>query len=305
SDFQSVRELAIYSKKQGISLNELASCIRLNNYIKNIGTNFDLIEPFIANLAKSSEPQELINVANEIAQLSTSESIPLNALTDHIKQQQQENQILEKEIKQADAILENKNADIQTISEYTQLKEELSKHGVSIEDCNRLLAILKSIRSMKYDPKKIVAEFSHLKSRRRQERILKNSCQILESRITEYRLVVPLLQQIRSMGIGIDKLLPFSFAVTEKAQTSNLSISAAAYHVIEDIQNYNKIGGLKKEISRLAAQIYAMNEMSAARNKTITALLKLQAFGITDGEILNVYEYLKRARLENAAKIQR
>jgi hypothetical protein len=35
-----------------------------------------------------------------------------------------------------------------------------------------------------------------------------------------------------------------------------MSISSAAYKVIEDIENYIRIGGMNKEISRLAAQIY-------------------------------------------------
>jgi DNA-directed RNA polymerase subunit F len=84
-----------------------------------------------------------------------------------------------------------------------------------------------------------------------------------------------------------------------------MSISAAAYRVIEDIENYKRIGGLNKEISRLAAQIYAMNEICAPRNKAITSLLKLQNYGITDDEILNIYEILNRARFEPAAAIRR
>jgi hypothetical protein len=51
------------------------------------------------------------------------------------------------------------------------------------------------------------------------------------------------------------------------------AVSTAAYCVIEDIEHYNKIGGSKKEISRLAVQIYTMNEMCAPRNKSITSLL--------------------------------
>jgi hypothetical protein len=82
-----------------------------------------------------------------------------------------------------------------------------------------------------------------------------------------------------------------------------LPISAAAYRVIEDIKNYNRIGGLKKEICRLATEIYAINEMSSPRNKAITALLELQALGITDDEIVAVYEFLNRARFEYAAVI--
>ncbi len=104
------------------------------------------------------------------------------------------------------------------------------------------------------------------------------------------------------MGIGIDKLLPFSLAVNEKARTCNLPISAAAYRLIEDIENYNRVGGLNKEISRLAVQIFGMNEICAPGNKAIASLLKLQNYGISDQEVLNVYEYLNRMRSESEDK---
>ncbi|MDQ6668346.1 MAG: hypothetical protein M3Y53_09000 [Thermoproteota archaeon] len=73
----------------------------------------------------------------------------------------------------------------------------------------------------------------------------------------------------------IDKLLPFSIAVNEIPQTYNLPTSAAAYRVIDDIENYNRIDG-RKEICRLATEIYGINEMSAPRNKAILCLLRLR-----------------------------
>jgi hypothetical protein len=149
-----------------------------------------------------------------------------------------------------------------------------------------------------------VAEFSNIKSLKQRENALKDNCAELEKRMSEDRQVIPLLQEIRSMGIGIDKLLPFSLAVNEKARTCNMPISAAAYRVIEDIENYNRIGGLKNEISKLAVQIYGMNEICAPRNKAITSLVKLQSYGISDREVLNGYEYLNRTRSESAATIQ-
>lgn len=62
---------------------------------------------------------------------------------------------------------------------------------------------------------------------------------------------------------------------------------------------------MKNEILRLAAERYAMNEICAPRNKAITSLLKLQNYGITDEEILNVYEFLNRVRFESAPTIRR
>ena len=61
SDYESVRELAVSIKKQGIDMSTLACSVRLNNYIKNIGTNEDKIESFIVDLANSSEPEKLID----------------------------------------------------------------------------------------------------------------------------------------------------------------------------------------------------------------------------------------------------
>jgi hypothetical protein len=290
---------------QGIGLNDLARSVRLSNYIKNLGTTDDQIESFVANLANSPEPEMLIDVANQVAKLSRSESIPLEDLEGHVKQKEEEKQRLEEEIKQTRAILESTNVEMETINEYKQLKAELSKYHLSSDDPQRLLTVLDNLKDYRYDPKKIVAEFSNIKSLKRREKELKDNCAELEKRMSGDRQVVPLLQQIRSMGIGIDKLQVFSVAVSEKAEIYNTSISAAAYRVIEDIENYNRIGGLKKEISRLAVQIFGMNEICAPRNKAITSLVKLQSYGISDQEVLKVYEYLNRPRSESAATIQR
>ena len=305
SEYETIRELAVFSKKQGLNLGEHASSVRLRNYIEKLGANQDQIESFIANLANSPEPEKLIDVANQVAHLSRSESIPLEDLEGHVKQKEEEKQRLEEEIKQTRAILESTNVEMETINEYKQLKAELSKYHLSSDDPERLLTVLDNLKDYRYDPKKIVAEFSNIKSLKQREKALKDNCAMLEKRMSGDRQVIPLLQRIRSMGIGIDKLLPFSLAVNEKARTCNLPISAAAYRVIEDIENYNRIGGMNKEITRLAVQIFGTNEICAPRNKAITSLLKLQRYGISDQEVLNVYEYLNRMRSESAATIQR
>jgi hypothetical protein len=293
-------------KKQGIGLNELAPFIRLYKYIKKLGADQDQIESFIANLADSPEPQKLIDVANQVTQLSRSESIPLEDLECHVKQKEEEKQMLEEEIRHRRAILESTNVEIQTINEYKQLEAEeaeASKYHLSSEDPAKLLTVLNNVKHYRYDNKKIVAEFSNIKSLKRREKVLQSNCEILEKRMSTDSKVLPLLEQIRSMGIGIEKLLTFSVAVNEKAQKYNLSISAAAYRIIEELEKYNRIGGLQNEISSLAMQRYAINQMSTPRNEAITALLKLQAYGITDEEILNLYEFLNKTGLENVARI--
>jgi hypothetical protein len=306
SDYESIRELAVFSKREGLNLSELASRFRLYNYIIKLGLNEDQIESFIANCmngAHSLPPENIIDLTNQLFDIAKSESIPPAEVPGLIKQKLEGKQRLEEQILEVDALLRSKNVDIETINEFNQLKEHLSKHNLSLEDPTRLLSILQTIKQIGYEPQKIVVRFSRIESLRQTEKGLKNNCKIFEERLSGYRQVLPLLQQILSMCIDMDKLLVFSVAVDEKAEIYNISIPAAAYRVIEDIENYNRVGGLKKGISRLATEIYAMNEICAPRDKAIASLLRLQNYGITDIEILNVYEYLNRARFESAATI--
>jgi hypothetical protein len=278
-EYESVRELSISCKKQGINLGTLASSVRLNNYVQRLGANLEQIEAFIANLANSPEPKKLFDVANQIAQISMSESIPLDVLADHIKRQQYEKQRLEKEIEEAGALLKSKNIDIQTLNEHKKLKEELNVHCLSIQDPHILLSVLNTIRQIGYEPQKIVREFSRIKSLRQTERELNNSCKALESRLSRYREVLPMCEQIVRLRIRMGELLAFHTVVCEKAEMHNLSREGAAHRVIGDIRDYDKLGGLKKLLNDISMQIFMMNQISASQNYAVNALMKLQLYG--------------------------
>lgn len=58
------------------------------------------------------------------------------------------------------------------------------------------------------------------------------------------------------------------------------SLSFCCLLVFSDIRDYNKIGGLKKELSRLCQQIFVIKGICANQNQAITALVKLQSHGI-------------------------
>jgi hypothetical protein len=286
SDSESFREFAVESRKQGLTLSELGSSLRLYNYIKKLGANQDQIESLITNLANFPKPDKLIDVANQIAQLSRSESIPLEDLQNHVKQKEEENQRLEEEIKHKGVILESTNVDVQTINQYTHLKDELSKHGLSTEDPTRLLLILRTIKQIGYDPQKIVARFSYIKSLRQTEKGLKDNCKMLEERVARCQGVLPLAEQISRLRIGIDELLAFHTAVSETAEMNNLSMESAAYHVIEDIQYYNKLGGIKKQLSEASTKVFMMNQFLGRQNNAVMALFKLQSHEVTENQIL-------------------
>ena len=73
--------------------------------------------------------------------------------------------------------------------------------------------------------------------------------QNLESRIAECKDVMPLCKQLVRLGIGLGEFLAFHTAVSEKAGAYRLSMGTAAYRVIEDIRDYNNLGGIKKQLA--------------------------------------------------------
>jgi hypothetical protein len=155
------------------------------------------------------------------------------------------------------------------------------------------VSVLNNMKHCRYDPKKIVAEFSIIKSLKRREKALQCNCKLLEERMARCQGVLPLCEQIVRLRIGISELLAFHTAVSEKAEMYNLSIGGAAYRVIEDIRDYDKLGGMNKQQSDVAMQIYALNQFSARQNKAIMALFKLQSLGVKDDQTLNMYRFFE------------
>jgi hypothetical protein len=240
SEYESIRELAVFSKKEGLHLSELASRFRLYNYIIKLGLNEAQIESFIVNCmngANSLPPEKIIVLTNQLFDIAKSESIPPAEVPVYTKEKLEEKQRLEEQIQEASSLLESKNVSIETIREYNQLKDHLSKHNLSIEDPTRLLSILQTIRQIGYEPRKIVARFSHIESLRQTEKGLKNNCKMLEKRAARYQRILPVSEQFVSFGIGIDPLIAFNILVTEMAVTNKIPISAAAFRVIKEIED--------------------------------------------------------------------
>jgi hypothetical protein len=213
SEYESVRQLAIQSKKQGLALSDLASRFRLYNIIKKLGVNEDQIESFISNctirgVADSSlPPEKIVHLVNQLFNISKSESIALEKVPDCIKQKLQQKEKLEEQIKEVEAVLQSKNAAIEAIDEYIHLNEELSKHSLSTKHISKLVNAIKNVEQQGDDTKKIVAMARNIKSLRDSEKHLRNNCEILANRIDRHKEILPLAERIVAMRINTAGLL--------------------------------------------------------------------------------------------------
>jgi hypothetical protein len=50
------------------------------------------------------------------------------------------------------------------------------------------------------------------------------------------------------------------------------------YRVMQDIDNYNKLGGMKKQLADIGMQIYTMNQILARQNRLMMMVLKLEDY---------------------------
>ena len=142
-DLDSFRGLMVEAKKEGLIPSDLASHVRLNNYLVKSGAEEDKIESFIANVSTNDvSPEKVIQYVNQLYDVSKKESIPLEQVSRYIKEKLEEKKKIDEQIQQANATLQNKNVNIQAINEHLQLNEKLKEHGLSTQDIDKLLNLL-------------------------------------------------------------------------------------------------------------------------------------------------------------------
>jgi hypothetical protein len=292
SDYESIRELSVFCKKQGVTLNALASCIRLNNYVQSLGANVNesTLESLIANMGNypGRDPAKLIEAAEQISE----SDIPLEKLEDHVNALMAQKETLQREIDEKRAILDEVDVDVESrrklVEEYAQMKAEMRRYGIAPEDPKQFSRLIKTLQRDNYDCAKILNAFAEIEDTKRLRQEVDNARQNLETRLEEVKDTLPFAERLLQYGVGISEVVAFKLAVDEKADMESISRGAAAYRVIEELRDYSQLGGLKKEQNRLQQQIFMFNMIMTTRQQAFVSLMRLQALGVTDMEIKNM-----------------
>jgi hypothetical protein len=294
AEFDSARELALAAKKQGVNLSELSSNFRLDNFVRKMGANEEKIETFIANVSSTDiSPEKLIELVNQLFNISKAESIPLDEVSGYIKKKLEEKQRIDEQIKEANGVLQSKNVTIEAINEHLQLNEKLKEHGLSTADIDKLLNVLVNAKSYGFDGKEIASKLYNIQGLEWKEKELKHKRKKLSKRISQYKDIVPLTEDIAALGVGIDELIALKIGIKEAAKVYNLPPLTATLRLIGDIKKYNKIDGLKKELSALYLQKYTLDEVCSRQSQSLVNLAKLKSYGLTENMILQLNDFLQ------------
>ena len=182
------------------------------------------------------------------------------------------------------------NVDRQTIEDFKELKVEMGKYH--LEDPKKFLNVIGNLKNYKYDDKRIVAEFSTIRSMKKVKWEIDNHRRRLEDRVKKCKDVLPLAEQLMRLNVGIGEFLAFHSAVYEKADMEMIPLDKAAYKVVDDIADYSQLDGLKKEQERLQQQIYMFNVVMANKQAALMSLFRLQSMGINEDQILNIAQWI-------------
>jgi hypothetical protein len=216
SEFDSARELALELKKQRVRLNDLALHFRLYNSFIKSGASENQVDSFIANVGTAEVPPEkIIELVNQLYRISKAESIPLDQAPEYVKQRLGEKQKIDQEIQQADVVLQSKNVTIEAINEYIKLREELEKHDLSAQDTDKLLNLLLNAKEYQFDAKKISGKLRGIERLEKKEKQLRGRCEIFTKQAAKYKSILPLVEEISALQIGVEELIAFKIAINQ------------------------------------------------------------------------------------------
>jgi hypothetical protein len=168
----------------------------------------------------------------------------------------------------------------------------LKKYGLSTNDIHKLVNLLLAAKEYRYSPGKIVAKLRNIKRLENKENRLKSSCKALSKQANKYKEIIPLADLIHTMHIGKNELISFKIAVNEAAELYDFPRSTAAVYVLNNLRDYNKKGQLRKELSSLYLQKYALVQACERQSQGLIALANLKSHGITEDRLLQLNNLL-------------
>jgi hypothetical protein len=141
-------------------------------------------------------------------------------------------------------------------------------------------------------PKRSSQSLRSMKRLERREKGLRNNCVVLSKQIAKYKDILPLTEEIAALGISTGELVSIKAAMNRAVKLYGLPPLAATLRLIDDIKKYEKIGGLKKELSELYLRKFAINVACARQSQALVSLANLEGLGITEKQLISLSKFL-------------
>ena len=334
-----LRELAITLKKIGISANQCALGFRTAMILIKCGVGDNEFFSFISQIYDNCKkldlsPEKIISHLKDLSQFS--ENMSLSKISEYIEQKATEKRRLEKDI-------ENMRTQIQTLEQekshseelrdnavkhekmttanlqwYSNLKTELNKYRIPIEDLSLFAKAVHGIGQYGYDVNKIIAEFSEKEFLKRQLEFYRYTIPVLENKCVTLNGVCTSLGQMLNfnrqklsqsdeleyMGFGLKELKLIWHTINEIAEANNISSDQAVQKFFKDIEEqYDDKLGFESKLDTLRSEFSALNkELNSSRTALLAQPLvgpviqRLFYNGVSEQDIIDLSKLFERYR---------
>jgi hypothetical protein len=332
-----LRELAITLKKIGISANQCAEGFRIATILIKCGVGDNEFLSFISQIYDNCKkldlsPEKIISHLKDLLQFS--ESMSLSQINQYIEQKANEKRSLEKDIeglkekikqlaeerlsaeKLYKTSLENERMTASDLQWYSNLKAELTKYRIPVEDVSLFAKAVRGMAHYGYDINKIISEFSELDFLKRQLQFHRYTIPALQNRLAKLagdctsfgqmlnfnRQKLSVSDELEQMGFGLKELKLLWHTINEISEANNINSDQSVQKFFNDVEGqYDDKLGFESKLAKLRSEFSAVNrELNSSRTALLAqpqvgpALQRLFENGVSEQDIIDLSNLLKR-----------
>jgi hypothetical protein len=333
-----LRDLATSLKKIGITSVQCALGFRVAMIMIKMGVKEDNFESFILDIYNRCKDLGLLPevIADHLKDLVefTKTTMPLLQLPNYLKQKADEKKKLEQEIQKLkgqiellslekfdsenrrDVSLETENMTASELKWYSQLRTELRKDGIPVDDISKFAKTVNGIRQYGYDVGKVTSEFSDSESRRIDHKLiqdsmlalekkynyLKQQSSLLEFEVNSHSQTISVYKHLEDIQFGLKQLKLLWHTINEIAAANNIPPHEASQKFYKDIEEQydNKLGfeskveKLQFEVTRLSQEESKLRMQVQSQPLVGPVLIRLIQSGVKEQDIINMASLLER-----------
>jgi hypothetical protein len=198
------RQIAVIVRKTGTDINQLASNLRWENALKRKGSESERVIQFITDLHKEFDlsgmnESDAVSAIVQIADIVTTEKIPMMALSAHLEKEYAELERVERDLAKDKEALERSNAEVgaallrnkvtqDKIKRFSWKEKTLQHYGLSIGDLTRTVIFIRNLKQRNYDTSLIISKLSHIVSLEDRLVELDKECENYEINLEHYKM---------------------------------------------------------------------------------------------------------------------
>jgi len=252
-------------------------------------------------------------IPSRIPQFLENKRKEIEAIENDSIQKRQELVELDKEVTQAqnrlDNLLEREKTSIETIEWQDNIKQELEKEGIPVDELQLFVQCVKGIKKKNYDPREVVLQYSDynglnmiieaLERSKEKEGIelqdLQSRLSLLKNEINKNNLKLDKIGQLEKIGFGLQELKILDSTLKEIALENDLENDLVITKFFSDLTEYEKTTGFRNLLEKNVQENNHLNEQIAITRANLSAhkylgpiLQNLLNKNVTEQDIMDI-----------------